>query len=160
MEGILENLNSVTRRRWTSNSLRLLQPQNKDESMTRKVKLGHLPGLLSAWISTSKGRHNRKTRLSSSFPLSPQLSCEDSPAGGSFVSVSLKMSSTACQHHKCAQLMQSVVLMGFLRAGTSVTLWTVALFFPFRWFLRSVMYPPRKLRLSLGGKSWVGESSL
>lgn len=84
------------------------------------------------WISTSIGRHNRKTGLFS-FRLSPQLSCEDFQAGGSFVSVSLQMSSTVCQHYKSNQLMLSLVLMGFLRLSWRLCLsLNCSPIFPFR----------------------------
>lgn len=68
------------------------------------------------------------------------------------------MSSTAHQRHKCTQLMLSAVLMGFLslswRLCRSLNCSHV---FPFRRFLRSVMYPPRKLRHSLEGKAELEE---
>lgn len=118
-----------------------------------------MPGLLrDFWISTSTGKHNRETRLSSSFHLSPQLSCEDSQASGIFVSVSLQMSSTAHQRHKCTQLMLSAVLMGFLSLSWHLCRsLNCSHVFPFRRFLRSVMYPPRKLRHSLEGKAELEE---
>lgn len=106
------------------------------------------------WISTSIGRHNRKTGLFS-FHLSPQLSCEDFQARGSFVSVSLQMSSTVCQHYKSNQLMLSLVLMGFLRLSWRLCLsLNCSPIFPFREVSKECHIPSKKAEaLFLRGKS-------
>lgn len=102
----------------------------------------------------SIGRHNRKTRLSSFFHLSPQLSCEDSQAGGSFVSLSLQMSSTTCQHYKCTQLMLSSVLMGFLRLSWRLCRsLNCSPVFPFQEVFKECHVPSKKAEALLRGKS-------
>lgn len=117
--------------------------------------------MLRAWISTSIGRHHRKARLSSSFCLSPQLSCEGTQAGDSSVSVPLQMGSTACWHYKCTQLMLSAVLMGFLSLSWHLCCsLNCSPVFPFQKDFKKCHVLSKKAEALLRGKSWIGGSSL